>query len=157
MAKLEAVARPTLRSATPDDVPAIIALLEANHLPAWELEQHLENFVVAEDGGRVTGCGGFEAYPAAPAALVRSMAVDEPLRGSGLGSEILHWVMERAQSLGLTQLYLFTMLASDFYARFGFETVTLNDFPKAVRKSGQYQWLSEHGKDWPQIVAMAKR
>ncbi len=147
----------TLRPATPDDVPAIIALLEANHLPAWELEQHLENFVVAERDGRVVGCGGLEAYPAGSAALVRSMAVDEPLRGSGLGSDILRWVMARAQSLGLSEYYLFTMSARDFYLPFGFTDATLDEFPEPVRESAQYKMAHRFGSQFPQLVAMARR
>ena len=117
---------PILRPATPDDLAAIIALLEAVHLPPWDTEEHLHNFVVAEQGGRIVGCGGLEAYPAGSCALVRSMAVDESLRGSGLGREILEWVMEQARSLGLSNFYLFTMTARDFYLKFGFADVTLD-------------------------------
>jgi amino-acid N-acetyltransferase len=146
----------TLRPSTPDDLPVFTALLEAAHLPPWGIEEHLQNFVAAEQDGRVVGCGGFEAYPAAHAALVRSMAVDESLRGSGLGTRILEWVMNRAAEQGLTQLYLFTMDAHDFYLRFGFVDSTLADIPEPVHASIQYQWLSEHGKDWPQIVAMKR-
>jgi amino-acid N-acetyltransferase len=149
-------ARIALRSATPADLAAVVGLLEAAHLPPWQTEEHLHNFVVAEENGRVVGCGGFEAYPAAGAALVRSMAVEESLRGSGLGRRILEWVMARSAAEGLTRLYLFTMGAHDFYLLFGFVDATLAEFPGPVRGSGQYQWLSEHGKDWPQIVAMKK-
>src|SRR3990172_7612428 len=97
----------SLRPATEADVPAIVALLEAVHLPTVELEQHLENFVVAEAEGEIVGCGGLEAYPNASAGLVRSMAVEERLRGTRLGARILEWVSARATSRGITQLFLF--------------------------------------------------
>jgi amino-acid N-acetyltransferase len=134
----------------------VTALVTAAHLPPWGIDEHLHNFVVAEQDGRIVGCGGYEAYPAGECALVRSMAVDESLRGSGLGSRILAWVEEQATSKGMTHLFLFTMGAHDFYLRFGWADATLDDIPEAAHGSTQYQFLAEHGKDWPQIVAMKK-
>jgi N-acetylglutamate synthase-like GNAT family acetyltransferase len=145
-----------LRSATPADLPAIVALLEAAHLPPWGAEDHLHNFVVAEQDGRVVACGGFEAYPTGKAAIVRSMAVDEALRRSGMGTRILEWVMGTAADQGLAELYLFTVDAHDFYLRFDFVDATLDDVPEAAHESTQYKFLAEHGKDWPQIVTMKK-
>ena len=148
--------QPTLRPATPGDVPAIIALLEASHLPPWELEQHIHNFVVAEQDGRVVGAGGLETYPNCAAGLVRSMAVDEPLRGTGLGRHILEWVMQRAADDGLAQLFLFTRDAREFYVHFGFSDATLDEFPEAMHTSAQYQGVKRFGKEFG-IVAMTKR
>ncbi len=146
----------TLRPATPDDLTAVTELVVAAHLPPWGIDEHLHNFVVAEQDGRIVGCGGFEAYPAGSVALVRSMAVDESLRGSGLGTRILQWVTERAAEEGLTQLYLFTVDAHDFYLRFDFVDATLDEIPEAAHESTQYKFLAEHGRSWPQIVAMKK-
>jgi amino-acid N-acetyltransferase len=149
------VTAPTLRPATPDDVPAIVALLEANHLPAVELENHLDHVVVAEQDGRVAGCGGLEVYPDCEAGLVRSMAVEEELQGSGLGARILAWVEEHARSLGIRELFLFTMNAREFYARFGFKDATVDDFPACARRSAQYRFVRQRGNEWG-IVAMRR-
>jgi len=149
------VVAPTLRPAAADDLPAIIALLDANHLPTIELEDHLDHVVVAEAEGRVVGCGGLEVYPDCDAGLVRSMAVEEVLRGSGLGARILDWVSEHARSLGISQLFLFTVNARDFYARFGFQDATLDDFPKPARRSAQYRFVRLRGDEWG-VVAMRR-
>ncbi len=146
---------PTLRPAAPDDIPDICALLEAVELPTAELEQHLHNFVVAEADGRVVGCGGLEACPEASACLIRSMVVDEALRGQDIGTAVLHWVMARAASLSLTHLLLFTVHAHDFYARFGFEDAALADFPEPMRRSAQYRAVSRFGREWG-VKAMKK-
>ena len=135
-----------LRLATPDDLSAIVALLEASHLPAWETEQHLANFVVAESDGRVVGCGGLEAYPEASAGVG---AFDGGRRvaarpGPRFGNPTLG---DGARAVARAdELYLFTMGAHDFYLRFDFVDATLDEFPEPVRASGQYQWLSEHRK-----------
>jgi N-acetylglutamate synthase-like GNAT family acetyltransferase len=140
----------------PANLEAVTAIVTAAHLPPWGIDEHLHNFCVAEQDRRIVGCGGYEAYPAGECALVRSMAVDESLRGSGLGTRILEWVEERAKNAGLTRLYLFTMDAHDFYLRLGWDDATLDDIPEAAHESTQYKFLAEHGKDWPQIVAMKK-
>jgi amino-acid N-acetyltransferase len=145
----------TLRSATPDDLPAIVSLLAAVHLPPNEAEQHIHNFVVGERDGRVVACGGLEAYPEASACLVRSMAVEESLQGSGVGSEIMDWVLDRARELGLRDLFLFTMAAADFYRRYGFRDATLDEFPPAARHSAQYQAVSRYGEEWG-VIAMRR-
>jgi N-acetylglutamate synthase-like GNAT family acetyltransferase len=144
-----------LRAATPADVPTMLALLEAAHLPAMELEDHLENFVVAAAGGRVVGCGGLETYDGCDAGLVRSMVIDEPLRSSGLGARILTWVLERARVKGIKRLFLFTVDAAPFYERFGFLRVTLDDFPACARGSGQYRAVERFGAQWG-VIAMAR-
>lgn len=146
---------PTLRPATTHDVPAIVALLAAVQLPPNELEDHLDHVVVAEQDGRIVGCGGLEVYSDCDAGLVRSMAVEEELRGSGLGAAILEWVSEHARSLGMRELFLFTMNARDFYARFGFQDATPEDFPECARRSAQYRFVCLRGGEWG-IVAMRR-
>ena len=145
----------TLSPAQPAHVPAMKALLEAHHLPSNELEDWLEHFVVAEREGRLVGCGGLELYADDAAGLVRSMAVDGDLHGTGVGGRILAWVEEHARELELQRLFLFTLDKAPFYERFGYELVAYDTFPPAARNSFQYRWVEEHGKEWG-VVAMAK-
>jgi amino-acid N-acetyltransferase len=146
---------PSLRLATAGDLPAIIALLATVQLPPNELEDHLDHIVVAELDGRVVGCGGLEVYAGCDAGLVRSMAVEAALQGGGLGKRILDWVEEHARSLGISELFLFTMGAREFYLRFGYEDAKLDQFPKPARDSAQYRFVRERGHDWG-IVAMRR-
>ncbi len=134
---------------------AITALLEAAHLPAAELEQHIDHFIVGELDGGIVACGGLEASPEAGAALIRSMAVDEALRGQDIGSAVLEWVEAHATSLGITQLFLFTVGAHDFYLRFGYRDADIDEFPEALRQSFQYRFVRQRGNEWG-IKAMAK-
>jgi len=144
----------TLRPATRADLATIRALLAANQLPEAELDDYIEHFVVAEAGGRVVGCGGLEPY--GHTGLLRSIAVNEAWRGRRLGARLTEWVFERARSLGIERLYLFTMGAREFFARFGFEEVTLDDFAPSARGSAQYRAVRRSGEQWG-ITAMARR
>jgi N-acetylglutamate synthase-like GNAT family acetyltransferase len=137
-----------LRPATAGDIEAITALLVAAHLPAVELKEHIDHFVVAERGGQLIGCGGIEIYPNCTAGLVRSMAIDEALRGGGLGTRILEWVMEHGRAAGLDDFFLFTVDARDFYVPFGFADVSLDEFPEPMRQSAQYRATRMFGDEW---------
>ena len=145
----------SLRPATLDDLPAIEALLAAYRLPSVELDRWIEHVVAAERGGRLVGCGGLEVYTEDACGLVRSMAVEDELRASGLGTRILTWAFDHARELGLTRVFLFTVGAREFYLRFGFEDATLEDFPPSARASFQYRFVAEHGDEWG-IKALAR-
>lgn len=131
------------------------ALLDTHHLPTVELEDWLEHFVVAERDGLLVGCGGLELYKEDSAGLVRSMAVESDLHGTGVGSEILEWVEAHARELGLQRLYLFTLDKAPFYERFGYELVGLDAFPPSAQRSWQYRVVRERGEEWG-VIAMAK-
>jgi amino-acid N-acetyltransferase len=138
----------SLRPAVGEDVPIILALLQAYHLPGNELEDHIGNFVVAEAEGRVVACGGVEVYDSATSGLIRSMAVEEGLRGSGVGRLVLEWVIAKAAERGLDEVFLFTMNAHPFYEHFGFRHCTIKDFPKEARRSAQYRFVRSNGSEW---------
>ncbi len=131
------------------------ALLEAHRLPTTELEDCLEHFVVAERDGQLIGCGGLELYVEDSAGLVRSMAVEADLHGTGVGRNILEWVEAHGSELSLTRLFLFTIDAAPFYERFGYERVGLDVFPPTGQRSWQYRMVKRRGKEWG-VIAMAK-
>ena len=131
------------------------ALLEAHHLPTEELEDWLEHFVVAERDGRVVGCGGLELYAEDSAGLVRSMAVEGDLHGTGVGRKILEWVEAHARGLDLRHLFLFTLDKAPFYERFGYKLVDYDAFPPSARSSFQYRVVRERGAEWG-VIALAK-
>ncbi len=145
----------SLRPAKPEHVPARKALLKTHGLPAAELEDWLEHFVVAERDGRLIGCGGLELYVEDSAGLVRSMAVEGDLHGTGVGRNILEWVEAHGSELGLRRLFLFTIDAAPFYERFGYELVGLDAFPASAQRSWQYRIVKRRGEEWG-VFAMAK-
>src|SRR3989475_12524000 len=72
--------------ATAADLGRVLELLEHNHLPRAEIEQHLDTVLVAREGNRIVGCGAVELY--GTAGLVRSIAVGLPHPGLGLGLQL---------------------------------------------------------------------
>jgi len=144
MAEIEAAVRP----AHPDDVPAMVRLLTAANLPPFPVGDHWDTFWLLEGDGGVVGMIGLEVY--VPSALLRSVVVDESLRGKGLGDLLTQKALSEVRSRGVRNVYLFTMDRAPFFARYGFAVCTMDDFDQEGRKSSQYLALVER----PDIAAM---
>ena len=105
-----------------------------------------------EREGRVAGAAGIEVYD--EAAVLRSVVVAPELRGTGEGDHLVRTGLEYAREHGAKRVYLFTMHAAPFFARYGFEPVTTDDFEAAVRNSWQYVGLTERPEILKQMIPM---
>ena len=134
------MAEAKLRHAASKDISAIEALLSAQHLPVYSLQEFLDTFWVLEDGGRIVGSTGLELYD--DCSLLRSVVVEESYRRRHLGQRLVLKAIEEARRRGVRRMYLFTMEATDYFSRFGFRRCALEDFEPAVRQSFQYRGIS---------------
>lgn len=130
---------PILRPARPEDQDAVVGLVASAGLPTSGVEIGSAEFVVAEYGGRIVGVAGLETY--GTDGLLRSVAVAEDWRGRGLGGELTRAILEGARRRGLTDLYLLTETAADFFARFGFRPIRREDASEAVKASEEFRDL----------------
>lgn len=122
--------------ATAGDLGRVLELLEHNHLPRAEIERHVDTLLVAREGDRIVGCGAVELY--GKAGLVRSIAVDLPHRGLGLGIQLTEAVLALARSHGLKTVYLLTETAQGFFPRFGFRSIRREEMDPAVKRSVEF-------------------
>jgi len=119
----------TLRPARPADVRAIEALvLPLAHrkiLLAKELVAYYEaiqEFTVAVDeDGQVVGCGALHVMWE-DLAEVRTLAVSDTVRGTGVGHQLLDELVARARALGLARVFCLTFEVA-FFERHGFEVL----------------------------------
>jgi fructoselysine-6-phosphate deglycase len=84
-----------IRQARSSDGRRIKALLKKAELPYEDVEIGRQTFLVATSGGRIGGTVGMEAYGVC--GLLRSLAVDDELRGHGLGSELAEEMVEAVE------------------------------------------------------------
>lgn len=126
-----------LRAASAADYDQVVRLLRAAGLPTAGLQPTLPDFLVAEENGRVVGAVGLEVY--GDAALLRSAAVEDGRRGSGLGSDLVAELLTRAGRRGLREIYLLTTTAEDYFPRFGFTRVRREAVAPAVRVSEEFR------------------
>jgi amino-acid N-acetyltransferase len=114
-----------------------LQLLTDNGLPTDGLLDHLGTAVVARVGNRVVASAALEIY--SDGALLRSVAVEEGLRGSGLGQRIVRAALDLAGHEGTRSVYLLTTTAENFFPRFGFRRIARADVPPGVQASAEFQ------------------
>ncbi len=122
-----------------DDFPAIEQLLASNHLPTEDVRNPAIDFLLKKNGNRVVGCGAVETLDGC--CLLRSIAVAESSRRQGIASELCRDLLSQAGTKGLGAVYLLTMDAADYFARWGFERVDRERAPNAIKQSSQFSEL----------------
>ncbi|CAB4665743.1 MAG: amino-acid N-acetyltransferase [Actinobacteria bacterium] len=109
---------------TPDvkNIRAIIDEYAAGHRLLTKetvtLYESVQEFTVAEIDGKVVGCGAMHVLWE-DLAEVRSVAVDESVRGKGVGHGILEVLIKRATELGIKRIFCLTF-ETEFFGRHGF-------------------------------------
>jgi N-acetylglutamate synthase-like GNAT family acetyltransferase len=121
------------------DKPGCLAVFDSN-VPDYFLPAEREGFAhfldrmgcdlsyqVIERDGRIAGCGGHAVEPDGVTASLCWGMIDNALHRQGLGRLLTQARIEAARGTpGVTRLRLDTSQhTSAFYARFGFETVTV--------------------------------
>jgi len=117
-----------IRKAVEEDVPAIAALINrfaaANLMLARteeEIYRSLRNFLVAEDGGKIVGCGAL-AMLSPTLAEIRSLAVDSDYHKHGIGRRLVETLVTIARARDVNQVCALT-LQDGFFQRLGFRVV----------------------------------
>ena len=131
---------PEIRLCAPEERAAVLALLAACGLPHDGLEDHWESAWVAVDpggGAEILGSVALEVRGAA--ALLRSLATREAQRSRGLGSALFDFAMARAKDASVDTVALLTTTAESFFARRGFEAVSREVAPEALRASAEFR------------------
>lgn len=120
------------------DLLEIQRLLESYKLPAEDIGEHIRHFVVARLEGRLVGVVGLEHSGAS--AVLRSLAVDGELRGSGIGKELYRRIVEYARGLGIKELGLLTTTAEGFFTNIGFDKCDNKTVPEYIRATKEYKY-----------------
>lgn len=129
----------TLRPADGDGLGYVEALLERNGLPAEDVQSGPGCFYVGYRDGDPVGVGGIEAYGGD--GLLRSVVVERPKRGAGVGTALCDALEARAADDGVETLYLLTTTAAGFFAGRGYVETDRGDVPDAVRSTAEFEEL----------------
>ena len=120
--------------------PRIDALLSAHHLPTADLgDGSRARLFGCIDDGRLLGVVGLEFFDGS--ALLRSLAVPEDGRGSGLGGALVAHAERTAAGQGVEAVYLLTETAEGFFERLGYRRVDRTDAPPAIATTTQFSSL----------------
>jgi N-acetylglutamate synthase-like GNAT family acetyltransferase len=112
----------TIRSACAGDEATIKAMIRAEHLDPFNV--HWQNFLVAEEAGRIIGIGQVKPYRSGRE--LGSLVVAAERRQNGVGGAIINALIAREHG----PLLLFCLAFREpYYARFGFQRRGLRDLP----------------------------
>ena len=125
------------RTADSADLPNVLDLLGRAHLPTAGVAQSLPHFIVAEREGELIGVAGLEVYGAS--ALLRSVAVEDSWRGTGVGRTLIDRALGQARQAGIHDIFLLTTTAEHYFPRFGFACVGRDEVTAEVRASVEFQ------------------
>ncbi|HIE05056.1 MAG TPA: N-acetyltransferase [Candidatus Latescibacteria bacterium] len=127
----------SVRPARVEDAKAIVGLVsyyadKGLLLPRSlsHIYSHIRDYMVAEVDGRVVGCGALEVVWGG-LGEVRSLAVEEGMRGLGIGRALVEHLLEDARRLGLDKVFALTYI-EDFFEQFGFRRVPKESLPHKI-------------------------
>jgi amino-acid N-acetyltransferase len=126
-----------MQLATANDLPAVLKLLEANKLPTAGVQNHLEHFQLELMGPDRIACAGLEVH--GQAGLLRSVAVAEDHRSTGLGRNLVEAILEQAKTIQLSSVSLLTETASNYFVRFGFQITPRETLPASLQASAEFR------------------
>ncbi len=128
----------SIRPAETEDRDAIAALLSAGKLvPLDETAQFGPQYAVAFTAdGTLVGVAGYERH--GTDMLLRSVAVAESWRSTGIGARLTTDRIAHAKAQGCESAYLLTDTASGYWERHGFLKIDRQAAPEAITQS--HEW-----------------
>ena len=127
----------TIRPAKVHDAQAIHALISdsAEHdrmlfRSLADIYENLQTFLVAQAGTQIVGCCALEVVWA-DLAEIKSLAVDNGLRGQGVGRALVERALGQAGELEVPRVFALT-LETGFFERLGFKVVAKAELPMKV-------------------------
>lgn len=94
------------------------------------LARNIDAFVVAEDCGRLIGCGSLIRL-GPELAEIRSLGMAEGYKGLGVGGRLVSFLLDEARKIGYPKVMVLTY-ADGFFRKQGFEVVDKEVFPEKV-------------------------
>lgn len=127
----------------------VIELLTAEKLPVADLPEPLDNFIVAIADAEVIGVAGLEVYGSY--GLLRSLAVRPDFRSQGIAAKLLRRINALASIKQLTELYLLTETAPEYFERNAYQRIARAHVPEEVKASSEFSLVC------PQSAIVMKR
>ena len=127
------------RKARFDDIESIFGLVhiyaaQGEMLPRSRntLYENLRDMVIAESGSEVVGVGALHIMWDR-LAEVRMMAIAPAYMRRGIGTEIVRWLLDEGDALGIEKVFTLTY-KPEFFRKLGFIRISREELPQKVWK-----------------------
>lgn len=139
-----------VRMANIADVGGLINLLrplEEEGILVYRSRERLENeigqFAVIERDGTILACAALYPIPSSAdeikSAEIACVAVHPSYRKSNRGSQILHFLEEKAKQMQIQQLFVLTTRTAHWFLEHGFAAANVDELPEARQALYNYQ------------------
>jgi amino-acid N-acetyltransferase len=115
---------------------SVLALLAETGLPLEGLEEQFPGAYVIARQGAVVGVAGLERH--GDFGLLRSVAVAERFRNTGVGRLLINDRLNAARVLGIQQIFLLTTTAAGYFEKLGFVPTPRAEAPSAIAGSIEF-------------------
>jgi amino-acid N-acetyltransferase len=130
-----------LSFAQTNDEADIHALLQAANLPTADLTtEHLQHFMVMQNGEEIVGVAGVERV-SPHRGLLRSLTVDASYRGQGIAKRLYEAVENHACAMGMREVFALTTTIEPWLTRLGYERVERGNVPDDIRQTREFSGL----------------
>jgi N-acetylglutamate synthase-like GNAT family acetyltransferase len=103
-------------------------------------------WLLQDENKAVVGSAGFELSQDGEHSLIRSVAVDKSLRGTGMGMRLGRFVVEQATASGASRAWLFSRRSGAFWEKLGFAAADCNELVQVLPKSHQVRHFQRTGQ-----------
>ncbi len=124
-----------IKPAGTEEFQQALALLQSSALPVNDLHSGTQLFVL-EENGIVKGTVAAE-YDYTTA-LLRSLSVDESLRGKGSGKKLVAFLENYLAQQGIEAIYLLTTTAAPFFKKLAYEIIDRSEVPGFIRNTSEF-------------------
>jgi amino-acid N-acetyltransferase len=138
-----------IREAKPDDIAALIALIEPMeeegilvHRPRELLEREIEHFSIMLHDNIIVGCAALYSHSEEEAELA-CLAVAPDQREWGYGEQLMKRIEKRAKKMGIKRLFVLTTRTEHWFVERGFKLAGVDDLPAKKRDMYNYQRRSK--------------
>ena len=135
-----------LRAATIDDIGGILALIEPLEAAGIlvkrsreKLEMEIDHYQVMVREGTVVACGALHQFNDGTAAEVACIAVHPDYRERDFGRVMVSSLEERAKQMGVTQTFVLTTDASQWFEEQGYVRTSIEALPVERQQLYNYQ------------------
>lgn len=129
-----------IRRALPADRDLLVRWLEAAGLPTDDLtDAHMRRFLVMTGAGEPLGMIGLECFD--EIGLLRSLVVEPTARSAGVGRELVAALEQDARREGVTELWLLTIDAEEWFEKLGYASSLRDAAPGAIRNTPEFSGL----------------
>jgi amino-acid N-acetyltransferase len=126
----------TIELATKVDLPNMHSLLKAVGLCTAGLDECSGAILIAKDRRTMVGSAALELF--GRSALLRSVAVAKGMQRRDIGGRLVTSALGLARQLCVSNVYLITETARDYFLRHGFCVIERSEVPESVRTSVEF-------------------